>query len=595
MVEDLCVRISPYPLTWDEAEDRCKSEGGHLLHILSEAVQQGVVSLIARKKAIKDFFTIDQWSTGLSSSTDKFWIGGTVLRQDDWRWVGSLMNFTKYSYWSKGTEGQGCGPVCYDFHGLVMDRTYQWQGDGKAKPYPYICASDCAVGYAWRPTARRCVKIVNKDLGRRTQSQASLYCAQDEGRLLSINSCQEFEGLNYDLWTRDQSTAQAYWIGFYVKGFDNYFGQQRTSYIRDTRAVNSYGQLGLEPGGDKNCGDQTKVVMDTFSSSTAGFFGHLAYTTTKNLKLELTEFSDADTDVKMMMCERDTDWKCPEGWTLFQEHCYRLFSEQTNSPGALHHCSDHQATVGELHTKMHLKFVRGLARSLNISSFWVGLRRHVNTVGSSEDGQYRTLGDFPVLIPSSVVSSAASNTDDCAVLSVTKFDFDLVDCYSNASILCQTEQSLSDDLLFSLPQPRLLLPLDQISGFKDLQGQTESTNNSRIAFSFDPVPQSGLLAASHFTGSKTSYIDTMMTDNYFKNGLTISMWIYLETIDDKKRQYLFDTSGRCETGTETFNNFQLYLEKRGWVGSRASADTSGKSSKNCQLTKPVLFSYLSYI
>ena len=162
MVEDLCVRISPYPLTWDEAEDRCKSEGGHLLHILSEAVQQGVVGLIARKKAIKDFFTIDQWSTGLSSSTDKFWIGGTVLRQDDWRWVGSLMNLTKYSYWSKGKEGQGCGPVCYDFHGMVMDRTYQWQGDQKAKPYPYICASDCAVGYAWRPTARRCVKIVNK-------------------------------------------------------------------------------------------------------------------------------------------------------------------------------------------------------------------------------------------------------------------------------------------------------------------------------------------------------------------------------------------------------------------------------------------------
>ena len=133
MVEDLCVRISPYPLTWDEAEDRCKSEGGHLLHILSEAVQLGVVSLIARKKAIKDFFTIDQWTTGLSSSTDKFWIGGTVLRQDDWRWVGSLMNLTKYSYWSKGKEGQGCGPVCYDFHGMVMDRTYQWQVNNKQK------------------------------------------------------------------------------------------------------------------------------------------------------------------------------------------------------------------------------------------------------------------------------------------------------------------------------------------------------------------------------------------------------------------------------------------------------------------------------
>ena len=426
------------------------------------------------------------------------------------------------------------------------------------------------------------MKIVNKDLGRRTQSQASLYCSEDNGRLLSINSCQEFEGLNYDLWTRDQSTAQEYWIGFYVKGFDNYFGQQRTSHIRDTRAVNSYGQLGLEPGGDQNCGDQSKVVMDSFPSSTAGLFGHLAYTSTKNIKLHLTEFTDADTDVKTLMCEKDTDWSCPAGWTLFQEHCYSLSSEQTNAAAAHLQCSEQQAKVGELHTKMHLKFVRALARSLNITSFWVGYRRHVKTVGSVEDDKYHTIDDFYLNIPASVVSAAGSSTEDCAVLEVTKFDFDLVSCYSNASVFCQAPQRLSDDLLFSLPQPRHLLPLDHISGFKDLMGQTESTNDSRIAFSFDPVPSSGLLGASHFAGSKTSYIDTMMRDNYFKNGLTISMWIYLEAIEDKKRQYLFDSSGRCETGTETFNNFQLYLERKGWVGSKTSVDTSGKQ----KMTKP---------
>ena len=459
---------------------------------------------------------------------------------------------------------------------MVMDRTYQWQGDQKTKPYPYICASDCAVGYAWRPTARRCVKIVNKDLGLRTQSQASLYCSQDNGRLLGINSCQEFEGLNYDLWTRDQNTAQQYWIGFYAKGFEFYFGQQRTSQLLDSRAVNSYGQLGLEPGGDQNCGDQSKVVMDSFPSSPAGFFGHLAYSSTKNLKLELTEFTDADTDTKTLMCERDRDWSCPAGWTLFQEHCYLLTSEEMNAAAGHLHCSDLQASVGEFHTKMHLKFVRGLARSINVTSFWVGFRRHVNTVGSGEDGKYHSVVDFPVTIPPSVVSAANSPTDDCAVLDVTKFDLDLADCYSNASVLCQTDQRLADDLLFSLPQPRLLLPLDHISGFRDLMDQTEATNDSRIAFSFDPVPQSGLLGASHFAGSKTSYIDTLMKDNYFKNGLTISMWIYLETIEDKKRQYLFDSSGRCEAGTETFNNFQLYLERKAWVGSNASADTSGK-------------------
>ena len=119
---------------------------------------------------------------------------------------------------------------------------------------------------------------------------------------------------------------------------------------------------------------------------------------------------------------------------------------------------------------------------------------------------------------------------------------------SNASVLCQTQQILSEPTHFSLPQPKLLLPLDHISGLKDLMGETESTNGSRVAFTFDPVPESGLKGAAHLAGSKTSYIDTKMTDNYFKNGLTVSMWIFLEQIEDKKRQYLLDSSGPCESG-----------------------------------------------
>ena len=54
------------------------------------------------------------------------------------------------------------------------------------------------------------------------------------------------------------------------------------------------------------------------------------------------------------------------------------------------------------------------------------------------------------------------------------------------------------------------------------------------------------------------------------------MWILLEKIDDKKRQFLIDSSGPCEVGTETLTNFQLYLERKAWTGSGASADTSGE-------------------
>ena len=78
LVHDLCVRISPYPLSWDDAQAKCKSEGGNLLHIINSEVQAGIQALIIKKGREKDFFEEDKWATGLSSSTDKYWIGGTV-------------------------------------------------------------------------------------------------------------------------------------------------------------------------------------------------------------------------------------------------------------------------------------------------------------------------------------------------------------------------------------------------------------------------------------------------------------------------------------------------------------------------------------
>ena len=62
--------------------------------------------------------------------------------------MGSMMNLTKYSYWANGNEGQGCAPGCNLFHGLVLNRVYNWEGFTKETPLPYICASGCAVGYA---------------------------------------------------------------------------------------------------------------------------------------------------------------------------------------------------------------------------------------------------------------------------------------------------------------------------------------------------------------------------------------------------------------------------------------------------------------
>ena len=163
-VEDVCVRISPYPLTWSEAEAKCVSEGSHLLHILSEEVQTGVEKLVKTKMKLKDFFSMDKWATGLSSEHEKYWIGGKVFRQSEWKWIGNRHNFSAFSFWEKGTEGEPCGDNCFDYsHRLMMNARaqYKWRAEDQGNAYPYICVSDCHIGYTEQcilhSTVYRCV------------------------------------------------------------------------------------------------------------------------------------------------------------------------------------------------------------------------------------------------------------------------------------------------------------------------------------------------------------------------------------------------------------------------------------------------------
>ena len=74
-VENVCVRISPYRLKWDEAEAKCQTEGSHLLSILSESIQLGVNRLLKKKESIKEFFEINKFTT---TELDGYWTGGTV-------------------------------------------------------------------------------------------------------------------------------------------------------------------------------------------------------------------------------------------------------------------------------------------------------------------------------------------------------------------------------------------------------------------------------------------------------------------------------------------------------------------------------------
>ena len=77
-VHNICVRVSPYALSWADAELKCMDEGGHLLQIMNEDVQIGVEFLIRSKLRSQMHFELDRWVGGISSTTEKFWIGGSV-------------------------------------------------------------------------------------------------------------------------------------------------------------------------------------------------------------------------------------------------------------------------------------------------------------------------------------------------------------------------------------------------------------------------------------------------------------------------------------------------------------------------------------
>ena len=477
-----------------------------------------------------------------------------------------MMDFKKFSYWSGGIEGKGCSPCQGDLNGLALDRVYNWEGWTKETPLPYICASRCAVGYAYRQNSKRCVQIVTDYFGLKTQSEATLSCAQDNGRLLSINSCTEFDGLKEDLWLKNPSVAQSYWVGFYVNGLDEYFHQYRTSEPQ-TGPISSRGEIGMQPGGDSSCSDNKKLPMinsvgssiSSFGSAPNGEFGKLTFPSDNEMKLELNDFSSADSTSTTSLCEKDQVWTCPTGYTLFLESCYKILSGELPAMDAALKCiQEEEAQLAEAPTTMHLKFLNTLAKSESLTNFWIAIRRHVTTVEASEDNSFLTYDDNTRTVAS---LAGAGATDDCVEYTVDATDVEVKPCDKNSSVICEAKPILTENTIYAIPAPKVLLPLDLTSGFEDLSKSITEYVPHNVAFTYQPSIKNSLNSAAHFMGTDNSYIDFLLEDNYFKNGMSVTAWIYIDQIVDQQIQYILDSRGPYLSATDAFNNFQLFVTK----------------------------------
>jgi len=137
---------------------------------------------------------------------------------NEWIWEGKLTNFSDFTNWN-GIEGKGCAPACiYDKNRMFMKYPLgKWEATTITSLLPYICVSDCAVGYVWRRESRRCVKVV-RDLPAVSFTSAEVACSSDNGKLIKVSTCRDFYALGRDLWYDSENVLNTYWMGYYDTG-----------------------------------------------------------------------------------------------------------------------------------------------------------------------------------------------------------------------------------------------------------------------------------------------------------------------------------------------------------------------------------------
>ena len=430
--------------------------------------------------------------------------------------------------------------------------------------------------YTWHPTARRCVKLVDATHGLAKQAAASARCANDGGRLLSINSCQQMEGLQEDLWLKNPTQDDSYWVGFYGEGFDNYEGQKRTSKTKEGH-INSRGELGLKSGGNDNCPDDTKIKIEDMGGDKNGYYGSFVFTGDKEAKVKMAMFEKTDsTSEKGFLCEKERDWSCPEGYTIFQEVCYMFHAEKVSLGSADDSCMKAGGGVAQVDTLLHSTFIHAWLQQFNYTTVWLGHRRHTTTIEAAEDNLYASLsggelgaGGLDLVDFQADAGTADVAEHDCLVMDRAEGDHSgwrSENCSHTAAFICQVGQQITNEKVLGLPSfPEILMPLDLVTGFDDYHSSKREVNVSHVAITYSTSPGNNLKGAAHFSGKDDSYFQmALSTDDEkitTKYGLTVSAWVYIEQLNTDERAFLLDASGPCAEGTEEYNSFMLWIEK----------------------------------
>ena len=185
----------------------------------------------------------------------------------------------------------------HDTFRLQLDaaRDMVWKAHDMDKKAPYICISDCQLGYTYMTESKKCVKAINMT-DAVTQGDAMVKCAKDNARLAHAANCQELQKLAKDVWSLFQSSAEAFWFGFFVEGFDQY------TFRRIPISSKSVSSKGLKSSLE-SCGllvDETDSSLGSIPSSVDGMFGAMKFLSNDpaSIKLQMSYFKQTHSTAK---------------------------------------------------------------------------------------------------------------------------------------------------------------------------------------------------------------------------------------------------------------------------------------------------------
>lgn len=242
-VEDLCLRVSAYPLTHGEAAAECQAEGSFLAYVPSQAVQAGLAELIMSKiTAYPDIYDIDM----------EFWAGAHALPDGsgDWAWDGHNRPMAGvYENWRAATPGYGCHDSgCGSGHGMFLrpKSAFDWRAESKQERKAFACTARCQRGYRWYHSVSKCVMVVGTAGGRgedaRTVVEAARECsALSGGRLYSAADCGELEALRDEMLNmKEVEAGQEFFLGSVGLGLEGEAAGRRRSSVDDGE-IDAYG------------------------------------------------------------------------------------------------------------------------------------------------------------------------------------------------------------------------------------------------------------------------------------------------------------------------------------------------------------------